>query len=220
MKSIRADFPCGPSGGRITLEGELQLPEVNGPFPAVVVCHPHPQYGGNMENNVVMAICQGLLAHSVAAFRFNFRGVGGSGGAYGSGITEREDVKAALAFVCARPEVDAGKIGLAGYSFGATVALPVALEEEAVGRLVLISPPLAGPAWEQLKGYPKPKLLMVGSADAFVPAREFQQYAKDMPEPKQYFVVSGADHFWWGYEGELAQKVSQFFGAGFTQTVA
>ena len=216
MNSIRADFPCGS----ITLEGELHLPEGDGPFPIVVVCHPHPLYGGNMENNVVMAICQGLLTHSVAAFRFNFRGVGRSGGAYGGGITEREDVKAALAFVRARPEIDTAKLGLAGYSFGASVVLPVALEEDAVRALALISPPLAGPAWEQLKGYPKPKLLMVGSADAFIAASEFQQHAQDMPEPKQYFVVSGADHFWWGYEGELAQKVTQFFSAGFGQTKA
>jgi alpha/beta superfamily hydrolase len=56
---------------------------------------------------------------------------------------------------------------------------------------------------------------MVGSADAFVPAREFQQYAKDMPEPKQYFVVSGADHFWWGYEKELMRKVGRFCSEGF-----
>jgi alpha/beta superfamily hydrolase len=173
-----------------------------------------------MQNNVVMAICQGLLGESIAAFRFNFRGVGQSGGVYGGGITEREDVTAALAFVRARPEIDTKKIGLAGYSFGATVALPVALPDEAVRLLALISPPLADSAWEQLKGYPKPKLLMVGSADAFIPAGEFQQYAKDMPEPRQYFVVSGADHFWWGYEGELTQKVSRFFGDGFGQTVA
>jgi alpha/beta superfamily hydrolase len=93
------------------------------------------------------------------------------------------------------------------------VALPVALQDDGVSLLALISPPLADSAWEQLKGYAKPKLLMVGSADAFVPAREFQQCAQDMPEPKQYFVIPGADHFWWGYEKELAQKVSRFFSA-------
>jgi alpha/beta superfamily hydrolase len=210
VKSIPAAFPCGS----ITLEGELHLPEGSGPFPAVV-CHPHPQYGGNMQNNVVMAICQGLLGQSIAAFRFNFRGVGGSGGVYGGGITEREDVKAALAFVRARPEIDGEKVGLAGYSFGATVALPVALEDDRVRLLALISPPLADSAWEQLKGYPKPKLLMVGSADAFVSPGQFQQYARNMPEPRQYFVIPGADHFWWGYEGEITEKVARFFSEGF-----
>jgi alpha/beta superfamily hydrolase len=173
-----------------------------------------------MQNNVVMAICQGLLGQSIAAFRFNFRGVGRSEGVYGGGITEREDVKAALAFVCARPEIDSEKVGLAGYSFGAMVALPVALEDDKVRLLALISPPLADSAWEQLKGYPRPKLLMVGSADAFVPAREFQQYVKDIPEPRQYFAVPGADHFWWGYEEELAEKVARFFSDGFNQSVA
>ena len=170
-----------------------------------------------MSNNVVLAICQALTQQSIAAFRFNFRGVGKSEGVFGGGIAEQEDVKAALAFVSSTPNIDYRRIGLAGYSFGASVALPVALQDEQVNLLALVSPPLSDSGWEQIKRYTKPKMLIVGDADSVIPLGRFQQYLADIPEPKQYQVVSGADHFWWGYEEEVAQKVTQFFASGFNE---
>ena len=205
-------FPCGD----IQLEGIWHLPESE-PSPVVIVCHPHPLYGGDMFNNVVTAVCQALSQHSVAAFRFNFRGVGNSGGTFGGGITEQDDVKAALAFVGSTPEVDSKRIGLVGYSFGASVALPVAVQNERVNLLALVSPALTDSGWEQLKGYCKPKFIILGDTDFVIPSERFQQHWQDVSEPKQHEVISGADHFWWGYERELTEKVSQFFVAGFEQ---
>ncbi len=170
-----------------------------------------------MLNNIVTAICQALPRHSVAAFRFNFRGVGSSGGAFGGGIAEQEDVKAALAFVLSTLDIDTKRIGLAGYSFGAGVALPVALQDERVSLLALVSPALSDSGWEELKGYHKAKFLIVGDADFVIPLQRFQSHIKDIADPKQYQIVSGADHFWWGYEEEIAEKVTQFFIAGFNQ---
>ena len=82
--------------GDLSLEGVLHLPAVT-PAPGVVVCHPHPQYGGDMENNVVVAACDWLADRACAALRFNFRGVGESDGAFDQGAGERDDVRAALA---------------------------------------------------------------------------------------------------------------------------
>ncbi len=206
-------FPCGD----ISLEGELYLPQGSGPSPAVVVCHPHPLYGGNMENNIVTAICQALSQQSIAAFRFNFRGVGNSNGAFGGGITEQEDVKAALNFLLSTPGIDTKRIGLAGYSFGTSVALPIALQDERVSLLALVSPALSDSGWEQLKEYHKPKFLIVGDADFVISLERFRQHIKDIADPKQYHIASGADHFWQGYEEEVAQKVTQFFVANFGQ---
>ena len=213
MNSTHTTFSCGD----ITLEGELHLPRGNGSLPSIVVCHPHPLYGGDMLNNVVIAICQALSRHSIAAFRFNFRGVGNSGGTFGGGIAEQEDVKAALAFILSTPDIDAKRIGLAGYSFGASVALPVALQDERVDLLAVVSPALSDSGWEQLKVYHKSKFLIVGDADFVIPLERFQRHIQNIADPKQYHVVSGADHFWWGYEEEVAQKVTQFFVAGFNQ---
>ncbi len=76
MNSTHTTFPVGD----IILEGELYRPEGPEPFPGVIVCHPHPLYGGNMLNNVVTAICQVLAGCSIVAFSFNFRGMGNSVG--------------------------------------------------------------------------------------------------------------------------------------------
>lgn len=211
MKRVPVTFPCGD----ISLEGIWHLPEAASLLPAVIVCHPHPLYGGNMSNNVVFAICQVLAQRSIAAFRFNFRGVGKSEGDFGEGITEQEDVKAALTFISTTPDIDRKRIGLTGYSFGAGVALPVALQDERVNLLALVSPALSDSGWEQLKGCTKPKLLISGNHDSVIPLSQFEQYIKDIPEPKYCQVISGADHFWQGYEEEVAQKVAQFFVAGF-----
>ena len=153
MKTIDVKTPCGD----ISLEGALREPEGSGPFPAVVVCHPHPLHGGDMFNNVVMAIYEPLPRHGIAALIFNFRGVGLSGGQFGGGIAEQEDVKAAITFLSSRPEIDGKRIGLAGYSFGGGVATAVAMKDERVTRLALISPALSAAHWEQLQAYPKPK---------------------------------------------------------------
>ncbi len=167
-----------------------------------------------MWNNVVITICETLSQQLVTALRFNFRGVGKSGGTFGGGITEQEDVKAALAFASSLPDINPKRIGLAGYSFGGGVALPVALQDERVGCLALVSPALSDSGWEQLKEYSQPKFVITGDADSVVHRGRFQQHIKEARSPAQYQTVSGADHFWLGYEQELAQKVAQFFVTG------
>ena len=210
MKRVRITFPVAD----ISLEGVWHFPEGTGPFPAVIVCHPHPLYGGNMSNNVVFAICQALAQQSIAALRFNFRGVGKSGGVFGGGIAEQEDVKAALAFVSSTPTIDQKRIGLAGYSFGASVALPVAVQDIRVNLLALVSPALLDSGWEQLKGYTRPIFIIIGENDSVIPERQLRQLVKDIPEPKQYQVIAGTDHFWAGFEEEVAQRVTGFFADG------
>jgi len=212
LNRVHITFPCGD----ISLEGVWHFPQGTDHFPAVIVCHPHPLNGGNMSNNIVFAICQALAQQSIAALRFNFRGVGKSGGTFGEGIAEQEDVKAALAFISSTPNIDQKRIGLAGYSFGASVALPVAVQDGRVNLLALVSPALSDSGWEQLKGYTKPKFLITGDNDFVIPQQQFWQHIKDIPEPKQCQVISGADHFWEGFEEEVAQKVTQFFVVGFS----
>jgi alpha/beta superfamily hydrolase len=87
-------FPCG----ELKLEAAWHHPDGMGPFPGVVVCHPHPLHGGDMSNNVISAICETLAKHSIAALRFNFRGVGNSEGEFGGGYQEQDDIAAALTF--------------------------------------------------------------------------------------------------------------------------
>jgi len=164
-----------------------------------------------MDNNVVVIICQALSMHSVAALRFNFRGVGGSGGKFGNGIKERDDVKAALDCLSARKDIDTKNIGLVGYSFGGMVAFPVAQEDSRVKKLVLVSPAINEGQWEALKNYSRPKLVILGDADTIVP---YARSKKNLTSDRQYQIIAGADHFWWGFEEELSKKIVEFFISG------
>jgi len=207
MKKARVSF----SSGGLVLEGILAIPEGAGSLPAVIVCHPHPLYGGSMDNNVVCNLSETLTQASLASFKFNFRGVGESQGGFGQGIGEREDVEAAISFISTVKEVDSKRIGLAGYSAGAGFALPVGFNDDRIKALVAVSPPLTMFDFDFLKSCPKPKFLISGSRDDLIPADQFLEFCRNLPEPKEYESIEGADHFWWGYESSLSAKVTAFF---------
>jgi len=207
MKKTRVSF----SSGGLVLEGILAVPEGAGPFPAVIVCHPHPLYGGSMDNNVVNSLSETLTQASLVSFKFNFRGVGGSQGEFDQGKGEREDVEVAISFINTVKAVDSERIGLAGYSAGAGFAFPVGFNNDRIKALAAISPPLPMFDFDFLKGCPKPKLLISGSRDELIPIDQFLEFCQNLPEPKECENVEGADHFWWGYESLLATKVAAFF---------
>lgn len=202
-----------PSGG-LRLVGVLSIPDGEGPFAAVVVCHPHPQYGGNMHNQVVVAVCQALDRRGIASLRFNFRGAGGSQGRHDEGIGEQDDVRAALDFLVAQDPINPTRVGLCGYSFGAAVALWVALKEERFAALSLVSPALTMGNFSWLGKYPKPKFVISGREDAYVPAAAIEELANSLADPKGYEIVPGVDHFWGDDSVQpLGKKVADFFGA-------
>jgi alpha/beta superfamily hydrolase len=207
MKKTRISF----SSGRLFLEGILAIPEGAGPSPAVIVCHPHPLYGGSMDNNVVYSLSETLTQAALISFKFNFRGVGGSQGEFGQGIGEREDVEAAISFISTVKGVDSERIGLAGYSAGAGFALPVGFNDDRIRALAAVSPPLPMFDFDFLKSCLKPKLLISGSRDDLIPTDQFLEFCQNLPEPKECESIEGADHFWWGYESLLAAKVAAFF---------
>jgi uncharacterized protein len=200
------------------LEGVWHLPEDAGRHPAVVVCHPHPLYGGDMNNSVVYHVCQALAERSIAALRFNFRGAGGSGGRYGEGAAEQDDVKAALEFVAASPYVNPARLGLAGYSFGAGVAAAVAVADGRVRRLALVSPYVADDVWEKLRTYPEPLFIISGEDDNVIPAERLGALTAGMSSDRKIVIVPGTDHFWDGRVARVAANVADFFAAGLSPT--
>ena len=193
-------FPCGD----LSLEGVLHLLDST-PAAAAVVCHPHPQYGGDMENNVVLAACQSLVSQGFAALRFNFRGVGASEGAFDQGEGERNDVHAALRYLASLPEVDGERLGLIGYSFGALVAAEVA--DSDLRALALVSPPVAHADLRLDWGCPA--LVLAGDQDQNAPADGLEAIGR--ASGVELRVVSGADHFWLGFEEELVEALAGFF---------
>ena len=195
----------------LTLEGVLTVPPAQGAAPGVVVCHPHPLHGGTMQSSVVAGLEEAMVAAGVAVLRFNFRGVGRSQGAFDNGVGEADDAVAALLFLARQDGVDMGRMGLAGYSFGAGVAAAVAEREEQVRALALVSCPrrwLEAPA---LQGLAKPKLLIGGDRDHLVDGAAFESITRGLSDPTETHLVEGADHFWRGMERTVGGMAADFF---------
>ncbi len=199
--------------GRLALEGIIDIPEGKSPFPAVVVCHPHPLYGGNMHDNVITTIVRALLNKGIACFRFNFRGVGGSQGSYGGGFREQDDAAHAVDFVTKMGKIDPDKIGLAGYSFGGGVAFNVALKDDRVKALALVSPVIPDSGWKKLGAYARPKLLVLGDSDEYFPLAKYEPKIKSALQPGEYEIFPHTSHFWAGNEDEMAERAAGFFVA-------
>ena len=197
--------------GEASLEGVLLLPDGAAPFPAVVICHPHPQYGGSMHNNVLSAAAGGLLERGVAALLFNFRGVGSSDGVPGDRDAARLDALAALAFAARLQELDAERVALAGYSFGAGVAAAVA--QASIPALALISLPLGmvEEARALLTAFPGPLLLLSGDRDEGSKEAGLRELAVASAGSPELRMIAGADHFWGGHEQAISDAVGPFF---------
>lgn len=195
-----------PSGPR--LEGALAVaPESR---LGVVVCHPHPRYGGDMDSPVVAATAEACRRAGLATLRFNFRGVGASAGAWDEGRGERDDVRAALAHLTGLLPGPGG-VALAGYSFGAAMAASVAAAGEPLAGLALIAPPLAAPSWPApgsltVRG---PVLVVAGSEDTYCPPEALRRLEAGMPAAT-VTIIPGADHFFSGGLEALARAVGDW----------
>jgi alpha/beta superfamily hydrolase len=199
--------------GDLKLEGLLHLPDAPSPSPrpGIVIAHPHPQYGGDMYNSVVQALCEAALSSGVAALRFNFRGVGFSDGAYDNGAGEIDDVAAAIDYLRGLPEIDTERVGLAGYSFGAMVALRAASDRADLGAVVSVAnPTVRGPKVEI--HMPRPTLFITGDRDPYCDGALLEEYRTQIGPDVTVEIVPGVDHFWVGSEARLKESVGNFLG--------
>ena len=196
----------------VDLEGIVSSPQgLSGGLPGVVVCHPHPLFGGDMDNSLVVSICKALVDQGFATLRFNFRGVGNSEGHFTKGEKEREDVRFALEFLRQWPGVNKGRLGLVGYSFGASMVLSGLSSFKASKAFALVSPPLSALQNSGVATDKRPKLILVGDRDRLVPYTSLKEVADSHPPSLTLEIVQGADHAWRGYEGEVADQVAKFF---------
>jgi alpha/beta superfamily hydrolase len=190
--------------GDLRLEGMLHRAET--PVFAAVVLHPHPLYGGDMDNHVVTSMCDAMSNLGAATLRFNFRGAGASEGEHDNGRGERDDALSAITLL--REVAPRVPLVLSGYSFGAIVAASVALDAHP-GALLLVSPPAAFSAVPDPPA-DVPALIITGADDQVAPATPLQRYETANHEVS---VIPGADHSWWGKTGELNELVTAFLGA-------
>lgn len=184
---------------------------VDGPAPgaalraAVVLAHPHPQYGGTMHTKVVYHAAKALARVGCAVLRFNFRGAGTSEGTFSQGVGEREDFLAALDYMHERhPDAP---LWAAGMSFGSWIAMTVGAEDARVSTLLGISMPIALYDWDIVRRSTKPKFFIHGERDEVCPLKDIREFYARAEEPKELVVIDAADHLFDGKVGEVADAI-------------
>ena len=195
----------------MTLEGIIALPDGEGSFPGVVMCHPHPLNGGNMDNNVVVAVTFGLADAGIASLRFNFRGVGNSQGEHSKGEKEYEETLVAMDFLGALPDVNDERIGLGGYSFSTRVICAHKQLYKKPRAIALVAPSLEAITDSPLQSDKTPRMIITGDRDRLANSDGADEQLARFNPPADYHLIPGADHFWVGQEGEMAACVVQFF---------
>jgi uncharacterized protein len=194
----------GPAGA---LEALLDAPADGGIIAIAVVLHPHPQHGGTMQNKVTHTLARTLVGLGFAALRFNFRGTGGSAGRYADGDGEVEDAVAAAGFMRDRHAGQA--LWLAGFSFGAAIAVRAAIDVRPAGLISVA--PAARRFAGNLDAQPEcPWLILQGDTDEVVDVNETVEWVDGLEPGPELRLLKGVDHFFHGKLNVLREAVTDF----------
>ncbi|RLA47654.1 MAG: hypothetical protein DRR06_01870 [Gammaproteobacteria bacterium] len=194
----------GPAG-KLELVQEVANPQ--GPLFdsgfCAVVCHPHPLYGGTMDNKVVTTLARAYRELGVPTVRFNFRGVGGSEGVHDNAAGEADDLQAVAEWLQA--QLPDSRLLLAGFSFGTAV---VAAGSSRLGahHITLIAPPVERYSFAPQGHFACPALVILGDDDELVDLQSTRKWAEQLTSSVEILVVAGASHF---FDGQLSALSNQ-----------
>lgn len=205
----------------LTLEG---LYHRGARAPGVVICAPHPRLGGSMDSPVVAELAWAVTRLGHGSLRFNYQGVGASMGAVSAPpAIERPGAPLELSALGAEvgdaaaavrhlsETLHHGRVALAGYSFGAGVALRLALEDRALQALVLIAPPTRMLDFAALAGFDRPLLVIAGQDDTFVERARLSDLVQ--AAHGRFELVAGADHTFTRGLTDVGRLVATWLGA-------
>jgi len=210
IESLLLEGPVGK------LESVLEEPEDREPREAFLLCHPHPQGGGTMHNEVVYRMARGLRHAGAVVLRFNYRGVNMSEGQYDQGIGETDDARTALQYLRSRyPDLP---FSLGGFSFGARIILKLGCEKlgsdaRTPVRLLAVGMPAGQPEVADLGDCDTPRFFIQSTNDQYGPQSAMEAYFARLREPKQLIWVPAADHF---FKGGLEEFEEAVFRVGTT----
>ncbi len=197
-------FIAGPTG---RLEAIIDRPGQGALEGCAVVCHPHPQHGGTMHNKVAHTLARAFVRSGFEVLRFNFRGTENSEGSFDDGIGELDDALEALHWLSDRhPDLP---IWLAGFSFGAAIAVKAAAAEHVDG-LVSVAPAISRFAAD-LQTQPEcPWLVVQGDEDELVDIDETVAWFDSLEPGPELLVMAGGEHFFHGRLTELREAIMEF----------
>lgn len=187
----------------LALEGRLAL---QSPSNCVLVTHPHPLYGGDMDNTVVTAVAEAYRQKGWSSLRFNFRGKGASQGRFDNGRGEQLDIDAAIAYLKSN---GFQTIDLAGYSFGAWVLANWSQNHRNHPHAIrLVAPPVAFIDFSGIDSIVGLKQVVVGSRDDLAPHRQVELLMRSWRPEAEFNIIQQADHFFGGCLEALQQAVA------------
>ena len=209
----------GPDG---RLEGRYQHSRVPN-APIAIVLHPHPQYGGTMNNKVVYALYNGFARHGFSVLRFNFRGVGRSQGGYDRGEGELSDAASALDWLQSFNQ-SASACWIAGFSFGAWIGMQLLMRRPEVHGFLSIALPANSYDFSFLAPCPSSGLMVHGDKDESVPLTSVEKLVHKLHHQRDiridYRVVPGADHSFRDHTEELEVHVVDYLAKALSEEAA
>ena len=199
-----------PAARGITGDGLVATGADDAVRAAVVLGHPHPQFGGTMHTKGVYHATKGLARIGCAVLRFNFRGVGKSEGVYDEGRGERDDFHSALDVMAERfPGVP---LWAGGMSFGSWVGMNVGAEDPRVSTLIGIAAPVNKWDFEAVATSEKAKFFVHGEMDEICGFREITAFYARAADPKELVIIDSSDHLFNGVVAEVADAVEALLG--------
>ncbi len=204
----------GPAG---KLEGLLESQRDSTSLGSAVICHPHPAHGGTMHNKVAHTLARAFVRLNFTALRFNFRGTGESEGEYDEGHGELLDAIAAIRWM--RERSPGLPLWLAGFSFGAAIAIRAAIETEPEG-LISVAPAASRFASDMDSQPNCPWLIVHGDQDELIDINESVEWVNRLDPGPELTVFPDATHFFHGKLVLLRQAVEDFVTANSYKTHA
>ncbi len=205
--TVEKVFIDGPAGA---IEAMIERPPDGRADFVAVCCHPHPLYGGTMQNKVVHTLARACQDQGVTSVRFNFRGVGGSAGRHDDGGGESEDAAAVADW--AGKATGAARLWSLGFSFGGFVAYRLATLRDAAA-LVTVAPPVRRFDFTTLAAPRCPWLVAQGDADELVDHEAVLAWTRSVEPAPQVRILSGAEHFFHGRLTELRSLIGAWLAA-------
>jgi hypothetical protein len=197
----------GPAGA---IEAMIERPPDARSDIVAVCCHPHPLYGGTMQNKVVHTMARACQDRNVTTVRFNFRGVGASAGVHDDGVGESDD--AAVVADWARKATGASRLWSLGFSFGGFVAYRLATLRHA-SALVTVAPPVQRFDFTTLPVPGCPWYVAQGDADDLVDHERVLAWTRTVSPPPEVKILPGAEHFFHGRLTELRSLLGGWLAA-------
>ena len=201
-------FP-GPEG---RLEGRYH-PQKERDAPIAIVLHPHPQFGGTMNNKVVYNLHYAFYNMGFTVLRFNFRGVGRSQGEYDQGVGELSDAASALDYLQSMNN-NSKHCWVAGFSFGAWIGMQLLMRRPEIEGFISVAPPANLYDFSFLAPCPSSGLILHGSGDQVVPAADVTRMVERLRTQKgkviDYTTVEGANHFFDHHGEEFTSVIEEY----------